>query len=232
MLLSLAAAVNEVAKLRRRVLSLEREVELLSKAVDDAREFAFRDELTGLPNRRLLLDHFNQALVRAERQGTGLAVLVLDIDGFKGVNDTHGHAEGDRLLQQVAARLVGCIRSSDTACRWGGDEFLVLLSELQDADSVIVAAQKIRTHLGSRYFVGNAEVDVAISIGAASYPADGEECMALIRRADCAMYREKGGVRGTSRAAQRPRPTLRGAERAAERSTMQASEGDRGVRAV
>jgi diguanylate cyclase (GGDEF)-like protein len=122
---------------------------LLQRAVLRSRRFAFHDELTGLPNRRLLLDRYHQAVALATRQHRLVALLFLDLDGFKNVNDTHGHAAGDRILQLVAARLLASIRASDTACRYGGDEFVVLLPELDTPGSAVAAARKIRSAVGA-----------------------------------------------------------------------------------
>ena len=122
----------------------------LAQAVAQARRFSHYDQLTGLPNRTLLLDRFNQAAARAARQRKQVALLFLDLDGFKSINDMLGHAAGDRLLQQVAARLTASIRTSDTACRYGGDEFVVLLPELECGESAVAACEKIRAHLRSR----------------------------------------------------------------------------------
>ncbi len=105
---------------------LHERIALLQKALEEAHRFAHHDELTGIPNRRLLEDRFEQATTRSDRHGKQMAVLFLDIDGFKRINDAHGHTVGDGLLRQIAARLVKCVRTSDTVCRYGGDEFVAL----------------------------------------------------------------------------------------------------------
>jgi diguanylate cyclase (GGDEF)-like protein len=156
-----------------------------------ARQFAHHDPLTGLPNRLLLLDRFKQAAARADRQHKQVGLLFLDLDGFKGINDALGHAAGDRLLQQVATRLAACIRASDTACRYGGDEFVVLLSEIEGHESAVAAAEKIRAHLATPYVVDKTAIEVTTSIGMAVYPVYGHECDDLIQVSDLAMYRNK-----------------------------------------
>jgi diguanylate cyclase (GGDEF)-like protein len=187
----LAAALLLVDELRTQELLLKQNVALLTEAVGQAHQFAYHDELTGLPNRRLLLDRFNQAIARAARQHKPVALLFLDLDGFKTINDTLGHVAGDSLLKQVAARLSACIRTSDTACRFGGDEFVILLPELDGQDSAAVAAGKIRARLAAPYFVGGTEIRVVTSIGMALYPVDGRAFEDLLRRSDVAMYWDK-----------------------------------------
>jgi diguanylate cyclase len=187
----LGAALRQIDTLLIQNSLLKQEVALVQEAAAKARQFAYHDELTGLPNRRLLLDHFNQAVARGARRHNQVAVLLLDLDRFKSINDTLGHAAGDTLLQQVAMRLVGCIRTSDTACRFGGDEFLILLPELEGEQSAVAAAEKIRAHLAMPYVINGAAISITTSIGTAIYPVDGEEYGELIRRADHAMYRDK-----------------------------------------
>ena len=170
---------------------LEVRAALLSEAVAQARQFAYHDELTGLPNRRLLLDRFNQAIARAARQHEAVALLFLDLDGFKTINDVLGHVSGDSVLKQVAARLSACVRTSDTACRFGGDEFLILLPDLKSCESAAVVAGKIRAHLAAPYFVGNTEIQLATSIGMALYPVDGMGYEDLLRQSNVAMYWDK-----------------------------------------
>jgi diguanylate cyclase (GGDEF)-like protein len=159
--------------------------------VEKVRHFAYHDELTGLPNRALLLDRLQQALVRAKRQQTHLALLFLDLDGFKAVNDRLGHAAGDKLLQRVAERLLSCIRGGDTACRYGGDEFVLLLPEVDDEKHAVAVAQKIHARLARSYRVDDCSIAVTASIGVAVYPVDGASRSDLINRADGAMYHAK-----------------------------------------
>src|SRR5207248_6155996 len=140
--------------------------------VASVRHFAYHDELTGLPNRALLLDRLSQALVRAKRHNKQLALLLLDLDGFKDVNDTLGHVAGDKLLQRVSERLLSCIRGSDTACRYGGDEFVVLLPEVDDQNRALVVAREIHARLAKPYMVDDYSVGVTASIGVAVYPFD------------------------------------------------------------
>jgi diguanylate cyclase (GGDEF)-like protein len=170
----LGAALRVIDDLQGQESFLKKKVALLSEAVAQARQFAYHDELTGLPNRRLLLDRFNQAIARGARQHKLVALLFLDLDGFKAINDALGHVAGDSLLKQVAARLSACVRTSDTACRFGGDEFVILLPELESRESAAAAARKIRAHLAASYFIGGTEIGVTTSVGMALYPVDGK----------------------------------------------------------
>jgi diguanylate cyclase (GGDEF)-like protein len=187
----LGAALGQIDALQRQDSHLRQEVDRLAQAVLQARQFAHHDPLTGLPNRVLLLDRFKQAVARANRQHKQVVLLFLDLDGFKSINDAFGHAGGDRLLQQVAARLAACIRASDTACRYGGDEFVVLLSEIEGQESAVAAAEKIRAQLATPYVVDGSAIEVKASIGMAIYPVDGHEYCELIQVSDLAMYRSK-----------------------------------------
>jgi diguanylate cyclase len=167
-------------------LAVRREQEVAS-----VRHFAYHDELTGLPNRALLLDRLKQALVRAKRQHKQLALLLLDLDGFKDINDRLGHIAGDKLLQRVAERLLSCIRGSDTACRYGGDEFVVLLPEVDDQNRALVVAGEIHARLAKPYMVDDYSIAVRASIGVAVYPLDGTTENDLLKQADVAMYLAK-----------------------------------------
>ena len=169
------------------------ELAALTQAVAKAEQFAHCDELTGLPNRRLLIQRFDQAVALAERQQQKVALLFLDIDGFKRINDRFGHAAGDSLLQQVAARLTQCIRASDTACRYGGDEFVILLPAIENEHSVTATAQKIRTVLAAPYTVAGTEIEVHASFGTAVYPVNGRAYLDLIAASDRKMYENKPG---------------------------------------
>jgi diguanylate cyclase (GGDEF)-like protein len=165
----------------------------LEQALTEARGFAHYDPVTGVPNRRLLEDRFKQARALSARQRKPMAVLFLDIDGFKRVNDAHGHVVGDHVLQLAATRLVDCVRASDTVCRYGGDEFVVLLPASDGRLGSICATRKIREQLAAPYIVGGASMEVPASVGMALYPGDGKELDRLIEHADSAMYREKAG---------------------------------------
>jgi diguanylate cyclase (GGDEF)-like protein len=197
MQLRFGAALRQLDRLRRRDALLEQENALLTEAVVKARRFAYHDELTGLPNRHLLLDRFNLAVALAERHDEHVALLFLDLDRFKHVNDTLGHSVGDKLLQQVAQRLVACIRASDTACRYGGDEFVVLLSELDAKDGAVVVADNIRAHLAAPHLIDGARITLGTSLGIAMYPVDAPALGDLLRVADLAMYRVKAGRPGS-----------------------------------
>lgn len=158
---------------------------------------ALYDPLTELPNYRLFQDRLQGALTLARREGSCLALLYLDLDQFKQVNDEYGHPVGDLLLQQVAARIKGCVRESDTVGRIGGDEFLVLLPGIQSPQDALVVAETIRAVLGDSFILEGWEVKVSPSIGIAHSPEHGGDLRRLIRCADEAMYSAKrqGGNR-------------------------------------
>jgi diguanylate cyclase (GGDEF)-like protein len=181
--LELGTARRQMGELPIRDSPLKRQVVQLEQALAKARELVYRDELTDLPNRRLLLDRFNQAVARGARHYKQVAVLFLDIDGFGDVNDALGHATGDLLLQQVATRLTACLRASDTACRLGADEFVILLPDLDAKERAVAAAARIRAELATPYDVDGAAVKMTTSIGTAIYPFDGEEYTDLLRAA-------------------------------------------------
>ncbi len=152
---------------------------------------AQHDLLTDLPNRLLLNDRLRQAMSLAQRHGEKLAVLYIDIDRFKHVNDSAGHTAGDRLLQSVAQRLLDCVRHSDTVSRQGGDEFVVLLSEVANAKDAAVAAEKMLAALGKPHRIDELELHISASIGIVTYPEDGTTADDLLKNADVAMYRAK-----------------------------------------
>jgi diguanylate cyclase (GGDEF)-like protein len=159
---------------------------------DELLRAARYDELTGLPNRRLFHDRLRSALARARRNGSMLALLYIDIDGFKVVNDTFGHAAGDAVLSKLAARLSGCMRESDTVSRFGGDEFVVLTENVQTSAATDTVAAKINASLKEEIaFNGSTAVVGGASIGIALFPRDGEDEDALLAHADREMYRVK-----------------------------------------
>jgi diguanylate cyclase (GGDEF)-like protein len=160
------------------------------------RHLAFNDTLTGLPNRVLFADNLDRSIERAESHGQSLAVLFLDLDRFKFVNDTLGHEIGDRLLKAVAGRIKCCVRSTDCVARLGGDEFTVLLDDLSAPALAANAAQKICRSLASPFEIDGQDIYVSTSIGISIYPADGTDVSTLLRRADTAMYRAKRGSGG------------------------------------
>jgi diguanylate cyclase (GGDEF)-like protein len=158
---------------------------------------ALYDPLTDLPNRTLLDDRVETALSRARRESSHFAVLYVDVDGFKAANDRFGHSLGDRLLVEIAKRLVRCLRAADTVGRLGGDEFVVLLSQIVLPDDAEAVARKIQDSLSQPYAIDDRRLQLTASIGIAVYPDDGETSEALLDRADGAMYRAKrnGGDR-------------------------------------
>ncbi len=158
------------------------------QAEDRLRYLATHDPLTGLANRYLFQDHLHQALAQARRSKRSVAVMLLDLDRFKIINDTLGHAMGDLVLKGEAERLQGSIRESDTAARLGGDEFLVLLTELADSEEAVWIAGKIREALGRPFVFDGQEYAVTASIGLSLSPLHGEDPEVLINHADTAMY--------------------------------------------
>jgi diguanylate cyclase len=195
---ALAASRQEARAARQRIQTLteinsrlSRELLELARREAQVREFAYHDELTGLPNRRLLLDRLKQAVAQAARQHKQVALLLLDLDGFKRVNDSLGHAGGDQLLQALAKRLTMGIRGADTACRYGGDEFLVMLPEVDNPEIAAAVSGKLKLALEEPYIIDGYEVRLTTSMGGVFYPADGQTDEALIRRADAALYRAK-----------------------------------------
>ncbi len=177
---------------------------LVSRDISERKEMeayvlhqSFHDSLTGLPNRLLLLDRLSQATTHRERLQVTVAVLFIDLDRFKEINDTLGHAAGDRVLQTVAERLSGCVRDGDTVARLGGDEFVVMLLGLNDIEAAAFVAEKIVDTLGAPCRIEGSEVRIAASIGVAIFPDDAADVDTLLRHADVAMYHAKhdGGAR-------------------------------------
>ena len=160
---------------------------------------ARHDALTNLPNRTFLYEALHDALARADQEGQKVSVLLLDMDGFKSVNDTLGHAVGDELLRSFATRLASCVRPGDTVGRLGGDEFAVIVAALADTQTAADVAERIRNALQSPLEVEGQDVLVTTSIGIANYPADTSDLETLIRYADAAMYEAKASGRDTFR---------------------------------
>ena len=181
---------------------LQNELAELGQKELQARQLAYHDVLTGLPNRNLLQDRFHQAMFQAERNRKPLALLMLDLDDFKRVNDQLGHISGDKLLQAVAHRLTKGIRGADTACRYGGDEFVIMLPEINSPNSAAALAGEIGGRLGEPYIIDGHQIHMAVSIGVAVYPGDGRTFDDLMKQADSAMYRSKGTGHPTAITAQ------------------------------
>jgi diguanylate cyclase (GGDEF)-like protein/PAS domain S-box-containing protein len=152
---------------------------------------AQHDFLTGLPNRMLLNDRVSQAIVLAPRHQKKVAVLFLDLDGFKHINDSLGHPTGDKLLQSIARRLVDCVRGSDTVSRQGGDEFVVLLSEVEQPEDTAITARRLLQAVAEAHSIEQHDLHVTTSIGVSVYPDDGLDAETLIKNADTAMYQAK-----------------------------------------
>lgn len=162
-------------------------------------ELALYDSLTGLPNRMLLDDRMGQAVSSAERNGRSFALLFIDLDRFKPVNDSFGHDVGDALLKAVAQRLIGCVRAMDTVARIGGDEFVVVLSGIGEPKDAAMVSSKILDELSRPFFIGSHEVDISSSIGISVYPQDAKDVNTLKAKADLAMYHAKQNGRNNYR---------------------------------
>ena len=165
--------------------------EQVETAKADLDHLAHHDVLTDLPNRILLQDRLSQAIELARRQGRQLAVMFMDLDQFKHINDSLGHAVGDQLLQSVAQRLVACVRHSDTVSRQGGDEFVLLLPHIEHAEDAALSAQKMLAALALPHRIDQHELHITASIGISIYPGDGQDTETLIKNADTAMYYAK-----------------------------------------
>lgn len=180
----------------------------LRAAQDALRKLAHYDPLTGLPNRLLMQDRLEQAINRARRRNTRIAVLFADLDHFKRINDTHGHAVGDLVLREAAQRIGGGLRSADTAARLGGDEFLVILEDFTEIAHVITVTEKLAAVMAKPVTVGGHALHIGASIGIALFPEDGQSMEQLIQKADTAMYEAKMQGRG-SHAFYSPQMTLK-----------------------
>jgi diguanylate cyclase (GGDEF)-like protein/PAS domain S-box-containing protein len=174
-----------------RMVGVSQDITERKRREDEVRFLAYHDPLTGLPNRRLLDDRLKQALYLAERRDRHLAVLMIDLDDFKRVNDSAGHRAGDAVLREVALRLSACVRRADTVARQGGDEFVVVLSDLQTEADCQVVAEKVLRVLRQPFEADDRGFQLGASIGAALFPADGGDGELLMRSADAAMYRAK-----------------------------------------
>ncbi|MCK9200813.1 MAG: GGDEF domain-containing protein [Gallionella sp.] len=200
----LTIAMSKLSEANVKLVSLidekDRLVADLQHSEEQVRQLAYYDALTCLPNRRLLLDRFRQALTQAKRHGYSMAVMFLDLDRFKQVNDTLGHDAGDELLRQVAVRITGCIRSGDTVSRSGGDEFILVMAEISHPQDAALVADKIIRVLETPFEIASHPVQIGVSIGIAVYPIDGtDDTQELMKKADMAMYAAKESGRNCYR---------------------------------
>jgi diguanylate cyclase (GGDEF)-like protein/PAS domain S-box-containing protein len=168
------------------------------KRAEEQIEFhAYHDVLTNLPNRKLFTDRLTQSISRARRSGKSLAVMFVDLDHFKSINDTLGHEMGDELLLEMARRLSANVREYDTVARLGGDEFTIVLSELRQPEDAVNVAEKVRSAIEQPLSIAGTSIEISASIGIALYPDDGADAESLLRNADSAMYRAKEAGRNT-----------------------------------
>jgi len=179
------------------VTGRDRALRMAAEMTEELRHMAQHDPLTKLPNRALFSDRLQHELARAKRQNGRFALIFLDLDNFKPINDNYGHAVGDKLLQHLAQRLQKAIRASDTVGRIGGDEFVVLMTDLPASNDAVDLAEKIRLTVRQPFAIDGAELKVSGSLGIAIYPDDGTDEITLSKRADEAMYHAKESGRDT-----------------------------------
>jgi len=172
-------------------LSLEKVIDKKERAEEDLQYLAYHDELTGLPNKNLLVDRINQSIKTAGRDKQKIAILFLDLDRFKNINDSLGHTIGDTLLKEVSDRLYKTLRSHDTISRNGGDEFVVVLERLKNTNEAIHVAKKVINCLTDPFDILSHKIHIGASVGISIYPTDGDTSLILLRNADTAMYRAK-----------------------------------------
>src|ERR1035437_9201897 len=190
------------------LVGITREINEIRQTEVALQHLATHDTLTDLPNRFLMVDRLGQLLARARRSGTVFAVLFMDIDRFKEVNDTLGHEVGDLLLRAVAQRLTKSVRQSDTVARIGGDEFVIMLETVHDSRGADAVADTVRRALAKSFTIQKQALKVSVSIGISFYPENGEDADTLLRAADYAMYlaKREGGNRHLTRLPGMPRP--------------------------
>jgi diguanylate cyclase (GGDEF)-like protein/PAS domain S-box-containing protein len=192
-----AAPIGKLQDGRRYVISTAQDI-TERKAVQQQVEFlAYHDPLTGLPNRSLVQDHFTLALSQAERDRSKVAILFLDLDNFKVINDSLGHLVGDGLLREVAARLKKCLRETDTVSRLGGDEFIIVLGGMPDVDAISSVLEKINGQISEPFLIDGNELVASFSVGVSVFPDDGQEYDELLKKADAAMYQSKSAGKNT-----------------------------------
>jgi len=203
-----ARAVAQIRRVNERLVLTTVDAQTRTEAAEQITAVmsraAHHDCLTGLPNRTLLADRLERSIAFALRQGHRVALLFLDLDHFKQVNDTFGHPAGDLLLQSTARRLQACVRLTDTVCRQGGDEFVILLPEVQEVEDAIFTARKIIAAMMTPHFIDGHRIPVTMSIGISFFPDDGTDAESLLRAADVALYQAKQTGRNRFQVSTRP----------------------------
>jgi len=193
-----------------RVVGVSSDISTRKEAELQLAHLALHDPLTGLPNRRAVAEALERAIARAERSGLALAVLALDLDGFKAINDHHGHPAGDAALIEVGARLRRTVRRSDVVARLGGDEFAVIAAELKGPQPVVRLARRIRHALAEPLVLPSGKARIGVSVGVAFYPGDGDQPALLLSRADGALYAAKRNGVGCRLCGDLPEPAATG----------------------
>ena len=172
-------------------ISLEKVIDKKEQAEQDLQYLAYHDELTGLPNKNLLVDRINQSIKTSARDKQKMAIIFLDLDRFKNINDSLGHIIGDALIKEVSERLKRTLREHDTISRNGGDEFVVVLERLKNTNEAIHVAKKVINCLTDSFDIYSHKIHIGASVGISIYPTDGDTSLILLRNADTAMYRAK-----------------------------------------
>jgi diguanylate cyclase (GGDEF)-like protein len=188
------AELREIERLRAVNAHLLRELAAMKAREAETQKLAERDGLTGLYNRRRMLELLESAISDAVLQDLHVGLLFIDLNGFKPINDKYGHGAGDKILTTVATRISARVRTGDICCRYGGDEFVVVLPGVPDPSPVSRVADAIRERVSLPYWIGNEQVQLTASIGESMYPYHGENAALLVHRADEAMYRVKSRI--------------------------------------
>lgn len=192
----LANMKNDMAEMKNDLADVREDLSKSRIKEEETQQIAFKDPLTGLPNRLLFEERLGHGLIQAERHGWKLAVMFIDIDKFKSINDTYGHDLGDNVLLMVANRLQDLVRNEDMVSRWGGDEFVCLLLEVKHESDMVLLAEKMVNCIAEPCRFGGVELSIRASIGIATYPEDGDTPESLFKNADKAMYKAKGTASG------------------------------------